>query len=382
MDGKGGGDVKRKKWRNVARDAGLSAGILAFATIVTGLLSRVNDDNNPFAVSMYILAIAVIARLTEGYIWGAASSLAAVFLVNIIFSEPFWAFSMSMPSYPLTFAAMLMVSLLISALTTQIKSQQKMRLEAEKEKMRANLLRAIAHDIRTPLTSIMGASSTLLENSGIGEDEKAELLGEIGRDAGWLVRITENLLTVTKFSSDGAALHKEEEVVEEIVASAVLKFRRSFPGMPVKIDTPPEILLWPMDAVLIEQVLINLMENAVSHGKFASQITLTVREEPDALRFTVEDDGAGIDPAILPRIFDGYVHENDSGKGGERRNMGIGLSVCQSIIRAHGGSIRAYNRDAQDRRGHFAQHHGASAAPNTGGAGFSFTLPAVKGDET
>lgn len=355
--------MKRTDAKGLARDALITVGVLAAATLITGVLARVNDDNNPFAVSMYILSVALIARLTDGYLWGALSSLAAVVLVNTLFSEPFGVFELNMPSYPLTFAAMLLVSLIISALTTQIKRQQKLRLEAEKEKMRANLLRAIAHDIRTPLTSIMGASSTLLENSELDAQERDGLLSEIGKDARWLVRITENLLTVTKFSSDSAAsLRKEEEVADEIVGSAIVKFRRSCAELAVKTFLPEEILLVPMDAVLIEQVLLNLMENVVSHAKYATQILLLVRREGDMVRFTVEDDGAGIDPAVLPRIFDGYVHSDDTGRAGDRRNMGIGLSVCQSIIRAHGGAIRAYNR-------------------KEGGAGFSFTLPAAEGEE-
>lgn len=354
--------MKKIKWKNIVKDSLISAGVLSAATFLSGLLSRVNDDNNPFAVSMYILAVALIARLTDGYFFGVLSSLAAVFLVNTIFSEPFGEFSLSMPSYPLTFAAMLVVSLIISAQTSQIKKQQKLRLEAEKEKMRANLLRAIAHDIRTPLTSIMGASSTLLENRALDETDRDGLLEEIGKDARWLVRITENLLTVTKFTSDsGASLRKEEEVVEEIVGSAILKFRRNCPDLPVKTQLPEEILLVPMDAVLIEQVLINLMENVAAHAHSATQIWLSVQSEDGAVRFSVEDDGGGIDPAVLPRVFEGYVHSDDTGRSGVRRNMGIGLSVCQSIIRAHGGEIEASNREQ-------------------GGAHFSFTLPAAEGE--
>lgn len=173
--------MKKIKWKNIVKDSAISVGVLSAATFLSGLLSRVNDDNNPFAVSMYILAVALIARLTDGYFFGVLLSLAAVFLVNTIFSEPFGEFSLSMPSYPLTFAAMLVVSLIISAQTSQIKTQQKLRLEAEKEKMRA-----IAHDIRTPLTSIMGASSTLLENRALDETDRDGLLEEIGKDARWI----------------------------------------------------------------------------------------------------------------------------------------------------------------------------------------------------
>lgn len=345
-----------KKRRAVlfARDLGVSLLIMGAATLLSMGLSRVNDDNNPFAVSVYILAVTLIARFTEGYFFGAVSSFFALVLVNTLFSRPFGQFSMTMPGYPLTFAVMLIVSLLISALTAQIKRQQVLRIEAEREKTRANLLRAIAHDLRTPLTSIMGASSTLLENGGLEKAEQDELLSEIHSDARWLMRVTENLLTVTKFSAEGAVLRKEEEVVDEIVSGAVVKFGRNYPDMPVSSDMPEEILLVPMDGVLIEQVLINLLENAAVHAPGATCVQIAVRDEKDCVSFMVSDDGAGIDPNALGRIFDG-VHSDGADAHG-RRNMGIGLSVCRTIIRAHGGRIWAENL-------------------KTGGAAFSFTLP-------
>jgi len=354
--------MRKKDWKRVGKDALITCAVMCSAVLITALLSRVNDDNNPFAASMFILAVAVVARLTDGYIFGVLSSVAAVLLVNTVFTEPFGRFSLTMPSYPLTFAAMLLVSLLVSALTSQIKSQQKLQIEAEREKMRANLLRAIAHDIRTPLTSIMGASSTLLENKELGAVERDGLLAEIGKDAQWLVRVTENLLAVTKFSSKGARLNTEEEVVDEIVSASIVKFHKNNPQMPVHTILPDEIVLVPMDAVLIEQVLLNLMENVVFHGKYATQIGLSVRIGPQNAFFSVEDDGCGIDSAILPKVFDGYVHADDSGREGERRNMGIGLSVCRTIILAHGGNIQAYNRA-------------------DGGAGFCFSLPLGKEEE-
>lgn len=352
----------KEKAAGVARDLLISALFLGGATLVCMVLSKINDDNNPFAVSMYILSIALIARFTQGFFFGAASSLAAVALVNTVFSMPFGKFSLTMPGYPLTFAVMLVVSLLISALTAQIKRQQNVRVEAEREKMRANLLRAISHDLRTPLTSIMGASSTLLENTGLAREEQDELLGEINRDAKWLVRITENLLAVTKFSADGATLRTEEEVADEIVSGAVVKFSHNYPQMPVKSILPEEILLVPMDGVLIEQVLINLMENAAIHAQGATHVEIEVCKEKGGVAFYVRDDGTGIEPGALAHIFDGYGHSDDAGREG-RRSMGIGLSVCRTIIRAHGGRIWAKNRES-------------------GGAEFGFVLPAEGEEQT
>jgi two-component system sensor histidine kinase KdpD len=141
-------------------------------------------------------------------------------------------------------------------MTSRIKEQEITRLEMETEKMRSNLLRSVSHDIRTPLTSIMGNASAILDN-----DEKLDrlqtrtLLEDIRKEAEWLNRIVENILSITKINSDVAKIRKEPELAEEIASSAVNKFHRRYPEVPVRASVPEEALLVPMDAVLIEQVL-------------------------------------------------------------------------------------------------------------------------------
>ncbi len=306
--------------------------IISAAILLSMSLSGLHDDNNPFAVPVFILAVALIARLTDGYACGIAASLVSTFCVNYMFTYPFWEFDVTLTGYPLTFAMMLVVSLFISALTTQVKRQEQLRFEAEREKMHANLLRAISHDIRTPLAAILGASSALQAQT-LSPEDQATLLSEIDRDANWLVRITENLLSITRVTGGDVKLKKTDEVMEEIIGSAVVKYHRASNALPVYVDAPDTILVVPMDATLIEQVLINLFDNASAHAGGATGIWLSVRATNDAVAIQVEDDGPGIPPVILPRIFDGG-HEGDKTRG-----MGIGLSVCRSIIRAHGGEM-------------------------------------------
>lgn len=190
--------------------------IIGSALCISFLLARVDNDNNPFAMAVFLLAVALVARMTSGYFWGIMASITGTFCVNYFFSYPFWAFNVTYPGYPLTMIVMLVVSILISTLTTQIKRQEQLKLEMEKEKMHANLLRAIAHDIRTPLTSIMGASSALQEQQ-LSPETQNTLVAGIHRDAQWLVRVTENLLSVTRFSGGEVKLEKEDEVLEEII---------------------------------------------------------------------------------------------------------------------------------------------------------------------
>ena len=146
---------------------------------------------------------------------------------------------------------------------------------------------------RTPLASILGASSVLLEQENLSPEERDELAQDIQKEAHWLSRVTENILSVTKFSGSGVALKKEEEVLEEIVSSAIVKFRRHHPEVAVTVERPENILLAPMDATLIEQVLTNLFENAAIHGKNATAIRVTISQEPGRAAVTVEDNGAG-----------------------------------------------------------------------------------------
>ncbi len=347
--------MKQAQFKTALKDMGLSALILGAAILLSMLLSQVNDDNNPFAMGVFILAVAAIARFTNGYVWGILASLAGTFCVNYMFTVPFWQFELSYPGYTLTFAVMLIVSILISTLTTQIKQQEQLRFEMEREKMRANLLRAIAHDIRTPLAAILGASSSL-SGQELARADQLALADRIHRDAEWLVRVTENLLAVTRFQENGAVIRKEDEVLEEIIGSAILKYRRSGGLLPVNADRSQEIMVVPMDATLIEQVLINLFDNAATHAAGATQIWLHIEEHEDAVILSVEDNGNGIPPAVLSQLKRGDLPAIRD-RADDRRNMGIGLSVCRSIIAAHGGTLSISNSTAH------------------GGARFSFSLP-------
>ena len=205
----------KARWVGRIRDLLFSLGVLAAASGICLLLSQVNDDNNPFAMAVFILAVVVIASHTDGYWYGIFSAIAGVLCANYAFTKPFFQFEWSIAGYPLTFTAMLLVSLIVSTLTTQIKKQEQLRFDVETEKMRVNLLRSLSHDLRTPLASILGASSVLLEQENLSPEERDELAQDIQKEAHWLSRVTENILSVTKFSGSGVALKKEEEVLDD-----------------------------------------------------------------------------------------------------------------------------------------------------------------------
>ena len=330
--------------RQIAHNALITAALLGGASLVCVGMNLISDGDQ--AVPMvFVLAVLLTARITDGYIYSLVASVVSVFGVNYAFTYPYFEFNFTITGYPFTFLTMFTVSLVVSMLTDQVKRQSRIEAEAEAEKMKANLLRSVSHDLRTPLTTIIGSTSAVLENfDKFSDDVKRDLIGQVREDAQWLMRLVENILSITRMKNGPVHIKKSPEAAEEIAAEAVSKFRTRFPQTHVSVSVPPELVMVPMDAVLVEQVLTNLMENAVLHGRHVTRVELCVRCEGSEAVFSVSDDGCGIDPRILPRLFEEMFPHAQEQRGDVRRNMGIGLSVCMSIVRAHGGRMTAQNR--------------------------------------
>ena len=154
------------------------------------------------------------------------------------------------------------------------------------------------------------------------------------------------------------AERKAGAVVQEVLGEVARKFRKHYPDVKISVAVPDELLIVPMDAILIEQVMTNLLENAVRHGKNTTHIALSVHQEGENAVFAVQDNGGGIPPKLLPVLFSGTLRHSDTPTGDGKRNMGLGLSVCNAIVRAHGGTMHAQNKD--------------------GGAEFTFRLPMIE----
>ena len=337
-------------------DFGIFTLLLSFATILCYFL-RTIDDSDVYVALIFELTVVLVSRFTDGYLFGLLSSVVGVVGINYIFTFPYYQLNFTISGYPLTFLVMLIVSVVVSTLTTQIKQQEKIRAEAEKEKMRGNLLRAVSHDIRTPLTSIVGGVSTLLDSGDqLNEATRTQLLENIRDESNWLVSVVENLLSVTRMTGEQTKIKKEMEAGEEVLSAAAMKIKKHYPDIDVSVHAPQELLMIPMDVILIEQVLINLMENAIQHGGTTTRVELQLQKDGERARFEVADDGQGIAREVFPKLFKGYLSHDEGLTADGRRNMGIGLSVCISIVQAHGGTMQAENRE-------------------TGGALFSFTLP-------
>lgn len=323
-------------------DAVVTCFILLAAAVLCILLQKVSDSSEGFASPVFVLAVLLVSRFTTGYFFGIAASILGVVCVNFIFTYPYWAVNFTLAGYPLTTLVFLVVSIMTCTLTTMAHQTERLRNENEKEKMRSNLLRSVSHDIRTPLTSIVGSTTIVLEDPDLPLENRKALLRDIRNEAQWLIRIVENLLSITRINDGSTNIQTELEAAEEVLGESARKFRRRFPAVTVAVVVPEDLLLVPMDAILIEQVLSNLLENAVTHGG-ATTIRLSVWDEGSFARFSVQDNGRGISPDLLPTLFDGTLKHSETPKGDGKRNMGLGLSVCLAIIRAHSGTMDAKN---------------------------------------
>ncbi|HIU26750.1 MAG TPA: DUF4118 domain-containing protein [Candidatus Fimisoma avicola] len=341
--------------KNHKRDFLIFLSVFIVTTAIALALREVVEKNYDTNMAIfYILGIILVARYTDGYVWGALFDVLSILSVNYFFTYPYQGFNLTIEGYPVTFASMLVIYLITSAMTTNMKKQsmilakqEKQLMEAQKEKMRANLLRAISHDLRTPLTGIIGNSESYLRMEGsMTDEEKRTIVENIENDASWLLNMVENLLSVTRINNTTAKVTKYIEPVDEVVSSAVARFRKRFPGAELRVFLPDRVVMVMMDAMLIEQVLINILQNAYTHAKSVKPVELRVTEDDKRVWFFIKDYGIGIDEKKIETIFDGedYLKDQDS-KADGHKGMGIGLSICKTIVSAHGGDIKARNHN-------------------------------------
>lgn len=325
------------------KNALISLGILTVCFTICLALSHV-FTNSTLVSGIFILGVFLTSVITDGYMFGIFQSAASVIAVNFAFTFPFFKLNFSIPENLASAVIMILIALITCALTARLKKQEKIAAESEREKTRADLLRAVSHDLRTPLTTIYGSSSALIEaESELSREQKMQMLKSIKEDSLWLFRMVENLLSVTKFDSGKVEIIKTPTLLDELVDSVVVKFYKRYKNQKVSIDIPDDMVIIPMDAMLIEQVIINILENAVCHAKGMTHLSLKVCVVRKKAVFEIEDNGCGISSERLKQIFwGGGLHETNS--DGKRSNAGIGLSICKTIIEAHGGEINASNR--------------------------------------
>ena len=219
------------------------------------------------------------------------------------------------------------------------REKEQAAVRAKNEALRANLLRAISHDLRTPLTSISGNADTLRSGWEKLDDETRErIFTDIYEDAQWLISLVENLLAVSRIEEGRMQLHLSPELPDEVIREALQHIRIPTAGHRITVDCGDELLLARMDARLISQVIINLVENALKYTPPGSSVVIGAEKQGDRVMIRVADDGPGIPDELKPRVFEMFF-TGDRKVADSRRSLGLGLSLCRSIVTAHGGEI-------------------------------------------
>jgi two-component system sensor histidine kinase KdpD len=249
-----------------------------------------------------------------------------------------------------TFAAQTALALERARLASEAQDAE---LRIETERLRNSLLSSVSHDLRTPLATITGAVSTILDDSArFDERTRRELLESVHEEAERLNRLVENLLEMTRLESGALQLRKQLHPPEEIIGAALSRLGKRLGARRITTRVPPDLPLVAMDDVLIEQVLVNLLDNAIKYTPVGSPLEINATATDQNLTVEVADRGPGLPPGREDKVFEKFYQTNP----GEGRGAGLGLAICQGIVRAHGGRIWAQNLPG-------------------GGVAFLFTLP-------
>jgi two-component system sensor histidine kinase KdpD len=218
-------------------------------------------------------------------------------------------------------------------------NQKQITIQIQQEQLRANLLRAISHDLRTPLTSISGNAGILMGNSKVlSEDQKIGLYTDIYDDSIWLINLVENLLSITRIDNGTINLNLHSELLEDVITEALLHINRNSVEYKIETVLEEEFMMAKMDSRLIVQVLINIVDNAIKYTPPGSHIIISAKQDKQMVIVEISDNGPGISEDAKAKLFDMFYTANNS-RGDGRRGLGLGLSLCKSIINAHGGTI-------------------------------------------
>lgn len=340
--------------RSPARTYGLTVGLVAVATVLSATLRSVVSP--PDIVMLYLLVIMIAAGR---YGRGAAISAAALSVASydFFFVPPLYAFAVSELKNLLTFATMFVIGVVMSGLRLQIRQKEEdarnAALRAEAEEMRSALLSAVSHDFRTPLATITGAATTLRDfPTTISDEQRSDLVEVICEEADRLERLVANLLDMTRIEAGALEVRREWVPLQELIGSTLTRLEGRLGSRSVRTVIGDDVPLAFVDPVLIEQLFMNLLENATKYTPAGSPLEIEVSHGPEALVIEFRDRGPGFYGNEEEKIFGRFYRGTTAGVPG----AGLGLPICRGIAAAHGGTIEAANRSG-------------------GGAVFRVTLP-------
>lgn len=332
--------------------------IIAIISICTFICFSAKEYLTEGDIAMIYLLGVVAVSSRFSWIHSIIAVFLSVALTNFLFVPPLYTFHVENIRSLITFTVMFIVGTVVTWLSMSLrkhneemkikeaeKSQfmqqnEENKLKSEKEKLRNDLLSSIAHDLRTPLSSISGTASVLLQKmNDINNDKRNDMLLTISDEAFRLGRLVENILNITKLESSGFVVKKEWYPLEEIIVSATSRVEKLYKDRNVKISLPDEMIMIHADPVLIEQVIINLLENAAKYSFEKTEINIEAGTENGFIFVCVIDNGPGVKIEDLDIIFEKFQQLQ---RGSDMKTgSGIGLSVCKAIIKVHNGEIFA-----------------------------------------
>ena len=311
-------------------------------------------------VIVFVLGVLLTSVLTTAVQYCLVASVLSILCYNYFLVEPRFSFRIEGADVPGTMLAMFVVALVSGYVVRQMRlsaqASAEAQLRAQDERLRAELLRSVSHDLRTPLTSISGNADMLLDSSlQLDDESRRGLVADVYNDATWLTNVVENLLTITRIEEGKLSIRGTVELVDDVVESALAHVSSDVRQHELSFEPSGEMLLARMDAAMMVQVVVNLVNNAIHHTSHGSSILVSVERLPGRVAVSVCDDGPGIDEHDREHIFDEFYTSGNVLADG-RRGIGLGLSLCKSIVEMHGGEIWV-------------------AAVEPHGAMFTFTLP-------
>ena len=331
-------------------------GVIVACTVICLILHPYLHESN--LIMVYLLGVTMVALMGQT---GPAvlASFLCVLAYDYFFIEPFFSFSVSDIEYVFTLMVMLIVGQTISHLTIRVRRHievtQTALKETEKERFRNLLLTSVSHDLRTPLTAIMGSASSILQSGDkLSADLQHELVQNIFDESERLSHLVNNILKLIRLEAGSMALSRQRHALDEIISSVLTKLDKQLAGRPVNVSIPEHLPLVPLDNILIEQVLINLLENAIKFTPANSALDIVLEQDQQDIKVAVVDRGPGIQPDDADKIFDKFYRGQKPETSGV--GLGLGLAICKGIILAHNGKIWVQPRDE-------------------GGAAFCFSLP-------
>ena len=342
--------IKSSKAFSVFKDAAICLVVLTAATLA-GYAFKAFQLADADIIMLYIIAVLVISIFTSKMYFCLISSFVGVVLFNCFFTYPEFSLSVHDAGYPVTFVTMFITAFIAGTLANKLKrniliaeqnarEKEEAALLAQNEQLRANMLRSISHDLRTPLTSISGNASTLISGGDtLDESTRQQIYTDIYSESMWLIEMVENLLYATRIEDGRMQLNISVEILDDIVQEAVRHTKRTYPKRNIIVDMYDEIIPVMADANLIVQVIVNLMDNAVKYSDEDSDVTVSVRREnAHTVVISVSDHGSGISDEEKEKVFDMF-YTGGSRSSDSRRSLGLGLALCRSIITSHGGTI-------------------------------------------